>query len=259
MRRQTRWVFAFLAVVFAGSFVFLGVGSGGSALTDFLNGNIHLFGSGGGPSIKSLEAKVQKNPTDPKARLNLANALQKQSQSDGNQIDPAIAAYKAYLKLKPGDSTTLGVLGPLYASKIANIQSEIQNPPAPAFSDITALAPVDSTSKVAVALAPPAPLSLASLQQGEVVQLQHQFARTVEQHLAVYRQIAAKSPTDSSAFAEVGQIAEQDGATSLALAAYQEWEKKFPTDPLLPSIKTKIKSLEKTLAQAASGSTSATG
>jgi len=260
MRRQTRWVFAFLAVVFAGSFVFLGVGSGGSALTDFLNGNIHLFGSGGGPSINSLEAKVQKNPNDPQARLNLANALQKKSQSDTSQIDPAIAAYKAYLKLKPGDTTTLGVLGPLYASKVAALQSEIQNPPAPAFSSITALAPVNLESKIAVALAPPAPLGLTSLQQGEVVQLEHQLATTIEQHLGVYRQIAAKSPDDSSAFAEIAQIADQDGATSLELAIYKEFLKKYPNDPLLPSVKSKITSLEKTLAQqAASGSTSATG
>ena len=79
MRRKTKWVFAFLAVVFALSFVFLGVGSGGSALTDILNGNIHLFGSGGGPSIQSLEKNVAKNPTDPKARLKLANALKTKS------------------------------------------------------------------------------------------------------------------------------------------------------------------------------------
>ena len=70
MRRQTKWVFAVLAVVFALSFVFLGVGSGSSALTDILNGNIHLFGSGGGPSEKGLEKKVAKDPTNTKLPAN---------------------------------------------------------------------------------------------------------------------------------------------------------------------------------------------
>ena len=67
LRRNAKWVFAFLAVVFAGSFVFLGVGSGGSALTDFLNGDIHLFGGGGGPTAESVQKKVDKDPEEPEA------------------------------------------------------------------------------------------------------------------------------------------------------------------------------------------------
>ena len=102
MRRQTKWVFAFLAVVFAGSFVFLGVGSGGSALTDFLNGNIHLFGSGGGPTVKSLEHKVAKDPTNPALRLQLA-----QLQAKSNQFDDAIATYDKYLTMKPRNETAM--------------------------------------------------------------------------------------------------------------------------------------------------------
>src|SRR5690348_15225432 len=113
MRRQTKWVFAFLAVVFAGSFVFLGVGSGGSALTDFLNGNIHLFGSGGGPSEKSLEAKVAKDPSNAKVRLQLAELYAKNSHND-----KSIAEYNAYLKLKPKDTNAMNELGNVYASQI---------------------------------------------------------------------------------------------------------------------------------------------
>src|SRR5262249_18000125 len=79
LRGTAKWVFAFLAVVFAGSFVFLGVGSGGSALTDFLNGNIHLFGGGGGPTAESVQKKVDKDPTNPTLRLQLAQLLAKDS------------------------------------------------------------------------------------------------------------------------------------------------------------------------------------
>jgi len=124
MRRKTKWVFALLAFVFALTFVFLGVGSGGSALTDILNGNIHLFGSGGGPSIQSLQSKVQKNPTDPKARLDLAKAYVTK-----NQTANAIAAYKAYLKLRPGATGALNELGSLYSTRLQEIKAEIQSPP----------------------------------------------------------------------------------------------------------------------------------
>ena len=46
LRRSTKPVFIFLALVFALSFVFLGVGSGSSGIGDLLRGNFHLFGGG---------------------------------------------------------------------------------------------------------------------------------------------------------------------------------------------------------------------
>ena len=38
IRAHAKWVFVLLAIVFAGSFVFLGVGSGSSGLGDLLSG-----------------------------------------------------------------------------------------------------------------------------------------------------------------------------------------------------------------------------
>ena len=60
IRRRTKWVFALLAVVFAASFVFLGVGSGGGALSDLWNGRFgDLFGGSSGPTVDGLIKKVQ--------------------------------------------------------------------------------------------------------------------------------------------------------------------------------------------------------
>src|SRR5919201_1781894 len=45
LRRQAKWVFVFLAVVFAAGFVFFGVGSGSTGISDLLQGNFaNLFG-----------------------------------------------------------------------------------------------------------------------------------------------------------------------------------------------------------------------
>jgi hypothetical protein len=72
-RRVVRVVFGGLALVFAISFVFLGVGTGGGgfSLSD-------LFGGGGGSSstafdadIKTAEAQVAANPSDTTALGNL--------------------------------------------------------------------------------------------------------------------------------------------------------------------------------------------
>src|SRR5438067_5454627 len=64
LRRGTKPMFIFLALVFAASFVLLGVGSGSSGIGDLLRGNFHLFGSSSGPSISKAEDKIKKNPND---------------------------------------------------------------------------------------------------------------------------------------------------------------------------------------------------
>jgi hypothetical protein len=254
MRRQTRWVFAFLAIVFAGSFVFLGVGSGGSALTDFLNGNIHLFGSGGGPSVKSLQNKVAKHPTDPKLRLQLAQALGKQSQKDSN-FDPAIAAYTKYLKMKPRDESAMNELAQVYGSKVSALQTAVQAPPTPPLAAINGVSPIAPNTVLGTALATlqPTELGQTALQHGETAQLQTMLDDTINAHVGVYRQIAALTPDDSTAFLAAAQIAGKDSDISLQISLDQQFVKKYPDDPLVPQIKIQIKTLKK---QLASGQTS---
>jgi hypothetical protein len=162
MRRQTRWVFAVLAVVFAGSFVFLGVGSGSSALTDILNGRIHLFGGSSGPSVKSLQQKVAKDPTNAKLRLQLAQLL-----TTNHLTDQSIAAYKTYLKLKPGNLDGLQGLATAYSARITELKNEIQSPPAPPLSYLNAFQPVGQNTTLGTALSSlqPPELSVTSLQR----------------------------------------------------------------------------------------------
>jgi cytochrome c-type biogenesis protein CcmH/NrfG len=256
MRRQTRWVFAVLAVVFAASFVFLGVGSGSSALTDILNGNIHLFGGSSGPSVKSLQKKVAKDPTNAKLRLQLAQLLVQK-----NQTDDAVVAYKNYLKLKPGNTDGLQGLATVYQTKITELQSEIQTPPTPALASLNSFQPVAQNVVLGAALASlqPPELSITSLQQGESDLFQKQLAGVILKHVGIYRTLAAKTPGDSSAFLQIAATASQDGAVTVAIATYQEFLKKYPTDPLVPDVKRQIKSLKKSLTSGQSSSSGATG
>src|SRR5919202_4624230 len=65
LRRQAKWAFAFMVLVFGLGFVFLGVGSG-SSIGDLLQGHFgDLFGGGSsGPSISKVKERVKKNPRD---------------------------------------------------------------------------------------------------------------------------------------------------------------------------------------------------
>ncbi len=259
MRRQTKWVFAFLAVVFAGSFVFLGVGSGGSALTDFLNGNIHLFGSSGGPSVKSLQHKVAKDPTNAALRLQLAQLLSKD-----NQFDQSIAAYNKYLTMKPRDASAMQELGTVYANKVTALQNEISSPPTPPLSLVNSIQPAPSNTTLGTALAALVPnaMNIGSLQQGESAQLQKDLLKVVQQHVGVYKRIAALTPKDSTAFLAAPDAAGKDGDVALEIKLYQQFLQKFPKDPLVPDIKRQITKLQKQLAsgtQTTPGTTGSTG
>ena len=92
LRRQAKWVFVLLVFVFAGGFVFFGVGSGSTGLGDLLRGNFNVFGSSNGSTtssaVKSALKKTKANPKDPNAWNTLASAYQ----SDGKLSD----ANKAY-------------------------------------------------------------------------------------------------------------------------------------------------------------------
>jgi tetratricopeptide (TPR) repeat protein len=258
MRRQAKWVFALLAVVFALSFAFLGVGSGSSALTDILNGNIHLFGGGGGPSVKSLQKKVAKDPTNAALRLQLAQLLVQK-----NQTDDAIAAYKSYLKLKPGNTDGLQGLATVYSTKISELQSSIQSPPTPALASLSAFDPIAQGTVLGTGLASLQPplLGVTDLQQGMVDQLRVDLSNVILKHIGVYRTLAAKTPGDSSAFLQEATTAAADGAAPIAIKIYQQFLVKYPNDPLVPDVKKQIKSLEKTIAQgrSAPGTTTQTG
>jgi tetratricopeptide (TPR) repeat protein len=242
--------------VFAGSFVFLGVGSGGSALTDFLNGNIHIFGGGGGPTAESVQKKVDKDPTDPKLRLQLAQLLAKDS-----RYDEAIAQYDKYLTMKPRDASALNELGNAYAGKVAQLQSEIQSPPTPplaALGNVKAI-PSDTVLGTALDAMLPTELNVTSLQQGEATQLGRQLERVIRKHVGVYERIAALTPGDSTAFLTAADAAGKDGDVPLQIRLYQQFLKKYPSDPLVPDIKTQITKLQKQLATQTSGSTTPTG
>src|SRR6266516_6221494 len=119
LRRQAKWVFLALAFVFAGGFVFFGVGSGSTGLGDLLRGNFNIFGSNGSSTnssaVKSALKKTQAHPKDPNAWNDLATAYQ----TDGT-LTEANKAYEHVLKLRPSDIGALQRVAGFYETKAQN-------------------------------------------------------------------------------------------------------------------------------------------
>src|SRR5690348_3660617 len=93
MRRSAKPMYLVLAVLFAATFAFLGVGSGSSGLEGLFN-NLNIFHHG--KSVSSALKQAQKHPSDPKAWRALATAYEAKSDTVG-----AIGALQQYTTLRP--------------------------------------------------------------------------------------------------------------------------------------------------------------
>ncbi len=150
LRAHARWMFVFLAVVFAGGFVFLGVGSGSAGLGDVLQGNwSDIFGSGSSSSaqIKKDEKRIEKNPKDYAAYKELATA-----QAADGKLDDAIATLQKLKAVNPKDADGLSLLASIYlrkadlardAAAVAQAQAQTVGQAVFAYKDVVKLNPKD--------------------------------------------------------------------------------------------------------------------
>jgi tetratricopeptide (TPR) repeat protein len=236
-------VFVLLAVVFAGSFIFLGVGSGsGSGLGDVFS---NIFTGGGGPSIDKLQAKVDKNPKDAAALLQLGQALQGKQRTD-----EAIVAYQRYLTLRPKNVTAMQQLASLYsvqAQSQYNVAAAAQG--AAQSADPGQVFGPSAGSKLGEALGSNENSlgNAASSQANQAFQSAvGQYQTTLQQLTAVYQKIAKLTPDDSGALINVGRAAGAAGETAVAVSAFKSFLKKFPDDPLAPDVRAQLKQLQTT-------------
>jgi hypothetical protein len=121
LRRHAKWMFVFLALVFAVGFVGFGVGAGGTGVGDIFRGD---QGSSGVPSVSEARKQTEETPKNAQAWRDLSTALQTEGETD-----EAIAALTTYTTLKPKDVDGLRELVGLYlasATAKGNAAQEIQ-------------------------------------------------------------------------------------------------------------------------------------
>ena len=239
LRVHAKWAFALLAVVFAGSFVFLGVGSGNAGLGDVFS---NVFGGGSAPSIEDLQEKLAERPRDKTVLTDLAQALER----DG-RTEEAIAAYRTYLALRPRDEEVLAALALVYQSQAAAAANDANV----AIRDAGLAAPAAQFRPGAGALGQALGSFVDPLAQAASAGAEQRYQEAVGRYqsanreaLGVYKKLSALSPADSAAAFRYAQAAEGAGETATALAAYRAFVKRFPTDPLVVDTRQKIKELE---------------
>jgi DNA-binding SARP family transcriptional activator len=246
LRGHAKWAFALLAVVFAGSFVFLGVGSGNAGLGDVFS---NVFSGGGAPSIDELQQKVAERPRDKTRVTDLAQALER----DG-RTDEAIAAYRAYLTGRPKDQDILSALALVYQSQAANAYNDLLL----AQRESSLAAPAAQFRPGSGALGEALGSFVDPLGQAASTRADARFQEALaklqsasSESIDVYKQLAALSPNDSSALIRWAQSAEAASDYAAARKVYRMFVKRFPTDPLVVDARQKIKDLKKQIDQQA--------
>jgi tetratricopeptide (TPR) repeat protein len=236
LRRQAKWVFLLLAVIFAGGFVFFGVGSGSTGLGDLLRGNFNIFGSNSGSTnssaVKSALKKTQAHPKDPNAWNDLASAYQ----TDG-KLTEANAALEQVLKLKPNDIGALQRVAGFYETKAQNKEAEAQNLQAQAPLSLAGVLGVSSASPIGQALSND-PTSQQLTQKAQAAFTEANTA--IQKDTDLYKRIAKLQPNDVNTQFHYAQLADITGDTAAALKAYKQVVKLAPTDPSAQQAKQRI-------------------
>jgi tetratricopeptide (TPR) repeat protein len=120
LRRQAKWMFVFLAVVFGLGYVIFNVGGTipGTGLGDVLQ---NLGQGTAGPSVGDAENKIEDEPNNPQGYWELANALQRDQRAD-----EAVAPLTRYLQFRPKDRRALSMLAGIYLTQARQAQDRAQ-------------------------------------------------------------------------------------------------------------------------------------
>jgi tetratricopeptide (TPR) repeat protein len=239
LRRQAKWMFVVLALVFGLGYVIFNVGGTipGTGLGDILQ---NAGGGSGRPDVGDAEKKVEENPNDPAAKLALADAL-----TQNDRSDEAIPVLEQYLDQRPKDADVVSRLaglymteGSLHQQEAAIAQAEVQaaNPGsafAPAEGLVAQLRTQGEASK-----------ALSSDANQRLSQASGEASLAFQQARDLYKRLGELTPDDSSVQFSLASASEQAGDYDTAIAAYKQFMKLAPDDPNVPAIKRQIQLLE---------------
>ena len=241
LRRSTKPMFIFLALVFALSFVFLGVGSGSSGIGDLLRGNFDLFGGGSSSStsVSAAQKRIDKNSNDAAAYHDLARAYQAKGDTA-----KAIEALNRYTQLRPKDTGALTELASTYLSQ-ADAARQQAIAAQTALSSASLFTPYPTTGKLGTALGrnPITDVSTTAAQTAFTTAYQ-KMQTAYSSAVGAYKRVAKRAPNDPTVQLQLASTAEAANDSRTAIAAYKRFLKLAPDDPSAPSVKQHIKALQ---------------
>jgi len=244
LRRQAKWVFVFLALVFAIGFVAFGVGSGSTGISDILRGNFFGGGTSTGSQIKDKQKAIEQNPQDINAYLDLAGIYQQDQQED-----KALATLRQAQKVAPKNFDVLNRIAGIYSGRAELARTDAQNAQIDYFNSTVSPPGLDPTTTLGGAIAND-PYS-SSLQQkfNEAYQKMVKEFSTAE---SAYRQLVAASKgtsQEANAQLQLASAAQIAGDNPTAIDAYTRFLKIAPDSPNAQAVRQTLAQLKASTAQ----------
>ena len=244
MRRKAKFVYFLLAILFAVTFAFLGVGSGSSGLSDLFT-NINIFHHSG-TSVSSAQKEIQRRPNDPKGYRDLATAYEGKAETAS-----AITALQQYVAINKKDAKALTELAGLQLSQAADYQNQYGN----AYQIQQQVSPSTSflpTGKLGKAIGTnPIEQAQSSLAGQNASNLGQRMSLSYADAVSTYQQLAKLHPNDANAQFQLGNTAQTAAQITgsptfnlTAVAAYKAYLKLSPDASTAAQVRALIKQLE---------------
>lgn len=249
LRRKAKFVYLLLAILFAITFAFLGVGSGANSGLDQLFSGLNIFSHGGNSVSKAL-AEVKKHPSDPKGFRDLATAYESKGDSPS-----AISALQQYTTLRTKDAKAWGELAGLQLSQAQKYVNDYQI----ALSNQQLAAPSQSfrpTGKLGTALGTdPIEQAQATTAGAATSDLYQRATLAYSGAISSYKEVVKLTPGNADAQFQLAQAAQTAGDRATAIAAYKAYVKIDPTSSTAAQVRQLIKQLSPTTTTPAKKST----
>jgi tetratricopeptide (TPR) repeat protein len=249
LRKQAKWMFVFLAIVFGLGYVIFNVGGSipGTGLGDVLQGLGQQ--SNAGPSVGESRDNIKDRPNDPTGYWQLAQALQR----EGRHAE-AIEPLERFVQMRPKDRNALRQLGALHMAQ-ARIQEERGIVARARLTEITGgdvLAPGTQTP-FGQAFANPQITSIESTKLNQ--QLNESYFGAQESYkdaTRVFQRLVAATPDAEEAdepliFLQLGQAAQSAGDYKAAIKAYERYLVIAPDSASAPAVQAQLPQLRDAL------------
>ena len=240
LRRHAKVVYVLLAVIFAGGFVFLVVGSGSGGIGDLLQGN--FFGNGGSSTSSQISDKqkaIRQHPRDVNLYLDLAGLYQ-----TDNKESQALAALQNAQKVAPRNVDLMNRIAGIYSAQAAR-EADRYNTLLTAYGQNAASPPgVDTSTELGQAI------TSDPYTQGLQRQLNEAYTKVTGSYTkaeSVYRQAATAAKGTSgepTALLQWASAATSANDVNGAITAYERFLKVAPDDTNAPTVRQTLAQLK---------------
>jgi tetratricopeptide (TPR) repeat protein len=237
LRRQAKPMYVILAVLFALTFAFLGVGSGSGGGLDQLFQGLNPFHHSG-TSVSKAQKEVKAHPSNPKGFRDLATAYEGKADRAG-----AISALQSYTTLKPKDVSAWNELAGQQQAQAQDYLAAYRN----AYQIRQDAAPsqlLQPTGKLGTAFGTN-PLEQAAAQRADtaVNDLSQKVQLGYASVQSTYDRVTKLAPKDPSGWLNLAEAAQTAGDNPTAVKGYKRYLALSPGTSVAPQIKQLIKQL----------------